>query len=83
MPRFNLDGMVKRLMDDVNERFRANIEEVVSLHYCPEHGSFALIEFVDQVTVSRERVQHEYRLHCCCDALRDQVTQALQEAGLR
>lgn len=83
VPRFSLDGMVKRLMEDVNERFQAKIEEVVSLQYCPEHGAFALIEFVDQVAVSREHVQHEYRLQCCCDALQDQVTRALQEAGLK
>lgn len=81
--RINLDGVVKQLMDGVNERFRAHMDEVVSRQYCPEHGAFASIEFVDQVAVSRERVQHEYRLETCCEALQAQVTRALQEAGLK
>lgn len=81
--RINLDGVVKQLMDGVNEQFRANMDEVVSRQYCPEHGAFASVEFVDQVAVSRERVQHEYRLETCCEALQAQVTRALQEAGLK
>lgn len=83
MPKLNLDGLKKRFLEHGNKVIQERIETVVSLQYCPDHGVFASVEDAEQVAVSSDKVEHHYRYRYCCDSLRDQILQALRDAGLK
>lgn len=83
MAKINLDGAMKKIMEEANRQIQTKIEDVVTLQYCPEHGTFASIENSEQVKLSSENTEHHFRIQSCCEQLHAQVRQALKEAGLQ